>query len=72
MLFWWCGDLTTLCEELQGPDFLTHAELQDLLQDVLPLGLLHDPHSLQLPVRQSHQGAAWRQGWREREGQEEV
>lgn len=46
----------TLREELQSPDFLSNAELQDLLQDVLPLGLLDDAHSLQLPVRQSHQG----------------
>lgn len=45
----------TLCEELEGPDLLSDPQLQDLLQDVLPLGLLYDAHPLQLPVRQSHQ-----------------
>lgn len=47
--------ISTLCEKLKGPDFLPDAELQDLLQDVLPLGFLHDAHSFQLSVRQSHQ-----------------
>ncbi len=45
----------TLCEKLKGPDFLTDTKLQDLLQDVLPLGFLHDTHSFQLSVCQSHQ-----------------
>lgn len=46
---------STLCEKLKGPDFLPDAKLQDLLQDVLPLGFLHDAHSFQLSVCQSHQ-----------------
>lgn len=50
----------TLCEELQGADLLSDAELQDLLQDVLSLALLHDPHPLQLPVCQPHQSSACR------------
>lgn len=49
------AEKSTLCEKLKGPDFLPDSELQDLLQDVLPLGFLHDSHSFQLPVRQSHQ-----------------
>lgn len=49
------GEVYTLREELKGPDFLSDPQLQDLLQDVLPLGFLHDAHPLQFPVRQSHQ-----------------
>lgn len=49
------GETSTLCEELKGPDLLPDAELQDLLQDVLPLDVLHDAHSLQLSVSQPHQ-----------------
>lgn len=45
----------TLREQLEGPDFLSDPQLQDLLQDVLPLGFLDDAHPLQFPVRQSHQ-----------------
>lgn len=45
----------TLCEKLKSPDFLPDTKLQDLLQDVLPLRFLHDAHSFQLSVRQSHQ-----------------
>lgn len=48
----------TLCEELQGADLLSDTELQDLLQDVLSLALLHDTHPLQLPVCQPHQSSA--------------
>lgn len=48
---------STLCEKLKGPDFLPHPKLQDLLQDVLPLGFLHDTHSFQFSVRQSHQSS---------------
>lgn len=40
----------TLCEELESPDFLADTKLQDLLQDVLPLGFVDNPHSLQLSV----------------------
>lgn len=43
-------ETSTLCEKLKGPDFLSDAKLQDLLQDVLPLGIVHDAHSFQLPV----------------------
>lgn len=49
------AEKSTLCEKLKGPDFLPDAKLQDLLQDVLPLAFLHDAHSLQLSVCQSHQ-----------------
>lgn len=51
-------------EELQCPDLLPNTKLQDLLKDVLPLGLLHDAHSLQLPVRQSQQSPPY---WTERQ-----
>lgn len=49
----------TLCEKLKSPDFLPDTKLQDLLQDVLPLRFLHDAHSFQLSVRQSHQSPPW-------------
>lgn len=55
-----CVCVHTLCEELQGADFLSDAKLQDLLQNVLSLALLHDPHPLQLPVCQPHQSPACR------------
>lgn len=47
-----------LCEELQGADLLSDTELQDLLEDVLSLTLLHDSHSLQLSIGQPHQSSA--------------
>lgn len=66
--FWrrvWVGTLrraaSTLCEKLQGPDLLAHPQLQDLLQDVLSLALLHDAHPLQFSVRQSHESPPWRE-----------
>ena len=59
MMDWGWQWMSTLCEKLKGPDFLPDAELQDLLQDVLPLGFLHDAHSFQLSVCQSHQSPPW-------------
>lgn len=50
----------TLCKKLQGADLLSDTELQDLLQDVLSLALLHDTHPLQLPVCQPYQSSSCR------------
>lgn len=63
------AEKSTLCEKLKGPDFLPDAKLQDLLQDVLPLGFLYDAHSFQLSVRQSHQSPPYTEKANKAEGQ---
>lgn len=59
----------TLCEELQVSDFFSHLQLEHLLQDVLSLVLLEDPHAFKLLVCESQQGSPCGgfKKWRERQ-----
>ena len=49
----------TLAEQLQAPPLLTHLQAEHLLQHLLPLGLLGQPHPLQLLRIQPQQCPAW-------------
>ena len=52
----------TLAEQLQAPPLLAHLQAQHLLQHLLPLGLLCQPHALQLLRVQPQQCPAWSEG----------
>lgn len=52
----------TLAEQLQVSDLLAHLELQDLLQDLLPLRLVSDAHALQLLPVQPQQRPTCKRG----------
>lgn len=49
----------TLAEQLQAPPLLANLQAQHLLQHLLPLGLLCQPHPLQLLRVQPQQCPAW-------------
>lgn len=49
----------TLAEQLQAPPLLANLQAQHLLQHLLPLGLLCQPHPLQLLRVQAQQCPAW-------------
>lgn len=62
----------TLAEQLQVSDLLAHLELQDLLQDLLPLHLVSDAHALQLLPVQPQQRPTCKHGVAQRRGGDTV
>lgn len=62
----------TLAEQLQVSDLLAHLELQDLLQDLLPLRLVSDAHALQLLPVQPQQRPTCKRGAAQRHGGDAV
>lgn len=50
--------ILTLAEQLQAPPLLTNLQVEHLLQHLLPLSLLGQPHSLQFICVQSKQSSA--------------